>query len=116
MQDLKGCACTGISLPRLLRPAILSTLAKGGSHGYAMMEELRRLSVVGDRVPDHTGVYRMLQAMEKEGLVASDWECPESGPAKRNYRLTTRGRACLERWKQTLGEYRRTIDVLLKSL
>ena len=71
MQDLKGCACTGKSLPRLLRPAILSTLAKG-SHGYAMMEELRRLSAVGDRVPDHTGVYRMLQAMEKEGLVASD--------------------------------------------
>lgn len=116
MQDLTNCACTGKSLPRLLRPAILSVLAKGGSHGYAMFEELRRLAVVGDRVPDHTGVYRMLQVMEKEGLVVSDWECPESGPAKRNYRLTTRGRACLERWKRTLDEYRRTIDLLLKSL
>jgi len=116
MQDLKNCACSGKSLPRLLRPAILSTLAKGGSHGYAMMEELRCLSVVGDGVPDHAGVYRMLQVMEKEGLVASDWKCPESGPAKRHYHLTARGRACLQRWKRTLGEYRHTIDMLLKSL
>ena len=116
MQDLKGCACTGKSLPRLLRPAILSVLAKGGSHGYAMIEELRRLAVVGDHAPDHTGVYRALQAMEKEGLVASDWEHPETGPARRNYRLTTRGKACLERWKGTLDDYRHAIDMLLKSL
>jgi DNA-binding PadR family transcriptional regulator len=116
MENLEGCACTGKSLPRLLRPAILSVLAKGGSHGYAMIEELRRLAVVGDHPPDHTGVYRMLQLMEREGLVASDWECRQSGPARRNYRLTPKGEACLERWKQTLDEYRRTIDMLLQSL
>jgi DNA-binding PadR family transcriptional regulator len=116
MQELKGCACTGKSLPRLLRPAILSVLAKNSSHGYAMIEELKRLAVVGDHPPDHTGVYRMLQVMEKEGLVASDWECGASGPARHNYRLTPKGRACLERWKRTLDEYRRTIDMLLKSL
>jgi len=116
MQELKGCACTGKTLPRLLRPAILSVLAKGGSHGYAMIEELKGLAVVGDHPPDHTGVYRMLQVMEKEGLVVSDWDCPGSGAARHNYRLTPRGKACLERWKRTLDEYRRTIDMLLKSL
>jgi len=81
-----------------------------------MIEELRRLAVVGDHPPDHTGVYRMLQVMEKEGLVVSDWECPGSGAARHNYRLTPKGRTCLERWKRTLDEYRRTIDMLLKSL
>ena len=116
MPDLKGCACTGKSLPRLLRPAILSVLAKGGSHGYAMIEELKGLAVVGDHPPDHTGVYRMLHVMEKEGLVVSDWDCPASGAARHNYRLTPKGKACLERWKRTLDEYRRTIDMLLKSL
>ena len=115
MQSLKNCACAGKSLPKLLRPAVLSVLAKGASHGYAVIEELRRLGVCGERVPDHTGVYRVLQAMETEGLVASGWEHPRSGPAKRIYRLTPRGGTCLKKWKGTLEGYQRTIDMLLRS-
>ena len=116
MQDLKNCACAGKSLPKLLRPAVLSVLAKGGSHGYAIMECLKRQDLCGGRVPDHTGVYRTLGTMETEGLIHSGWEHPSSGPAKRSYRLTTKGRACLRSWKRTLQDYRRTIDSLLKSL
>lgn len=116
MQDLKNCACAGKSLPKLLRPAVLSVLAKGDSHGYAIIDCLKRQALCGDRPPDHTGVYRALQAMEMEGLIASDWEHPASGPAKRNYRLTAKGRTCLRKWKGTLEDYKRTINVLLRSL
>jgi DNA-binding PadR family transcriptional regulator len=116
MQTLTNCACTGKSLPKLVRPVLLSVLAKGASHGYAVMDELARLGVFGSRRPDHTGVYRALQAMEKEGHLVSDWEHPPSGPPRRCYRLTAKGRACLARWKQTLREYRRTIDILLAAL
>jgi len=116
MHELRSCACTGRSLPKLVRPAVLSVLARGQSHGYAIIEELKRLALCGDRPPDHTGVYRALQGMETEGLIASDWEHPQSGPAKRNYRLTARGRSCLRKWKGTLEDYRRTIDMLLRSL
>jgi DNA-binding PadR family transcriptional regulator len=116
MQDLKNCACAGKSLPKLLRPALLSVLAKGNSHGYGILEHLKRQALCGDRPPDHTGVYRALQAMETEGLIASDWQHPASGPAKRNYRLTAKGKTCLKRWKSTLQDYRRAIDMLLRSL
>jgi len=116
MQELTSCACTGRSLPKLVRPAALSVLAKGASHGYAIIEEMKRLALCGDRPPDHTGVYRALQAMETEGLIASDWEHPPSGPAKRSYKLTPKGRTCLKKWKGTLEDYRRTIDMLLRSL
>ncbi len=116
MQDLKNCACAGKSLPKLVRPSVLSVLAKGGSHGYAIMECLKREHLCGDRLPDHTAVYRTLGAMETEGLIVSDWEHPSSGPAKRSYRLTARGRTCLRKWRCTLQDYKRTIDLLLRSL
>jgi DNA-binding PadR family transcriptional regulator len=116
MKDLSNCACAGKTLPKLLRPVILSVLATGRSHGYAITEELGRLAAFAGQPPDHTGVYRALQAMEAEGLIASDWDHPESGPAKRNYTLTPRGKRCLKRWKSTLRRYRRTIDMLLRSI
>jgi biotin synthase len=116
MQSLTGCACTGKSLPKLLRPAMLAVLAKGASHGYAIVEELRRLAVCGRCSPDHTGVYRALGTMETEGLIASDWEHSQSGPARHVYKLTPKGRACLKKWKGTLQDYRQTIDMLLQSL
>ncbi len=116
MQELTSCACAGKSLPKLVRPAVLSVLAKGTSHGYAILEELKRLTFCGDCPPDHTAVYRALQAMETEGLIASGWEHASSGPAKHSYSLTPKGRACLRKWKSTLKDYRRTIDMLLRSL
>ena len=116
MQSLTNCACTGKTLPKLLRPVILSVLAQGDSHGYAITEHLGRLAAFAQQPPDHTGVYRALQAMEKEGLILSDWEHSKTGPGKRNYRLTPKGGACLTQWKRTLEEYRRTIEVLLASL
>jgi DNA-binding PadR family transcriptional regulator len=116
MQDIANCACTGKTLPKLLRPIILSMLSAGDSHGYAITERLRHLAVFAGQPPDHTGVYRALQAMEKESLIVSDWEHSKTGPGKRCYRLTPKGRACLKRWKRTLEEYRRTIELLLASL
>lgn len=116
MKSLTNCACTGKTLPKLLRPVILSVLAKGDSHGYAITEELGRLAAFAGQPPDHTGVYRALQSMEAEGLIASDWEHPQSGPAKRTYTLTPKGKCCLKTWKSTLQGYRRTIDMLLRSI
>ena len=116
MQSLTNCACAGKSLPKLLRPVILSVLAKGRSHGYAITERLGQLAVFADQPPDHTGVYRALQTMEREGLILSDWEQPKVGPGRRNYRLTPRGRACSRKWKSTLEDYKRTIDMLVRSL
>ncbi len=116
MQSLTNCACTGKTLPKLLRPVILSVLARGDSHGYAITERLGQLAAFAEQPPDHTGVYRALQGMEQEGLIMSGWEHPKTGPGRRNYTLTPRGRACLKRWKQTLDRYKRTVDLLLASM
>ena len=103
--DFSECSCSGKSLGRMLRPAILGVLAGAPVHGYVVLQRLEELSMYEDSPPDAGGVYRMLKSMQDEGLVESTWETGDSGPAKRRYELTDTGRACLAEWRDTLQSY-----------
>lgn len=110
--DFVACACTGRTLGKLVRPYILALLANGTAHGYALLEQLAQAGVE----PDHSGVYRALNGMEQEGLVTSRRASASAGPTRWEYELTANGRACLERWRESLTEYRTAIDELLKLI
>ncbi|MBN2137385.1 MAG: helix-turn-helix transcriptional regulator [Sedimentisphaerales bacterium] len=112
---LNKCICSGKSLDRMLRPAVLTVLEASdeGLHGYAIDRELCSFSFFKQRGPDYTGLYRLLKRMEKEGLLCSTESDSHSGPAKRIYKLTPRGRTCLSRWLDSLQEYREMLDDLL---
>jgi DNA-binding PadR family transcriptional regulator len=112
----KPCACTGNSLDRLLRPAIMGLLARRPMHGYVLLQELQSLRMFGGQAPDPTGVYRTLRLMEEEGMLAAAWDLADSGPARRRYRMTKAGKSCLATWIKTLEDYRASIDQLLKTL
>lgn len=114
--DITQCACSGKTLDRLLRPVILATFARAGTHGYDLVQQLGRLNLFADSPPDASGIYKTLKLMEKEGLVSSDWDLGDHGPAKRRYALTKDGRTCLKRWAGTLLAYRAQIDGLLAIL
>ena len=47
-------------------------------------------------------LYRLLRALEEEGLVASEWDESSPGPAKRRYALTTEGAQLLDQWVEAL--------------
>jgi DNA-binding PadR family transcriptional regulator len=66
----------------------------------------------GGKKPDATGVYRMLKSMEAAGLVTSEWDTTQAGPAKRTFELTDEGRATLRRWIDALACYQLTIGEL----
>jgi DNA-binding PadR family transcriptional regulator len=114
--DLDQCACSGKTLARLLRPAILALLARGKTHGYDVVQQLQGLEMFADLPPDTSGVYKVLKFMEEEGLVSAHWEPGDSGPAKRSFALTKDGAGCLDRWSETLKLYRTQIDGLLAIL
>jgi PadR family transcriptional regulator PadR len=114
--EFKECPCSGKSLVRLVRPAILGVLAQGPLHGYLVIQKLERLSFFKNQSPDPTGIYRALKSMEEEGLLVSKWDMAQSGPARRLFTLTEDGRDCLERWFQTLGEYRKDVDNMIVFL
>ena len=63
---------------------------------------------------DVGNLYRVLRALEEQGLVASEWDETLPGPAKRTYELTDAGAAALERWAAALTETRTRIDRFLE--
>jgi len=73
---------------------ILSALAAGPLHGYAVIKEVARLS--DDRVRLAAGtLYAALDRLADEGLVVVDREETVDGRPRRYYRLTEPGAAAL---------------------
>jgi DNA-binding PadR family transcriptional regulator len=114
--DLDQCACSGRTLDRLLRPAVLALLAREKTHGYDVVQKLKELEMFAEVPPDTSGVYKVLKSMEEEGLICSNWEFGDMGPAKKQYALTKQGKDCLKKWAETLRAYRAQIDGLLTLL
>lgn len=114
---LDKCVCSGKSLDRMLRPAILTILSDRtlGLHGYAIEKELQAFKFFRNHPPDYTGLYRLLKRMDAEGLLSSKESDSQAGPSRRIYRLTGRGRICLCRWLDSLMEYQEMLDDLLKQ-
>ena len=75
---------------RFSEPALLLLLRERPTHGYELLEALPALT--GEARVDMGNLYRVLRALEEDGLVTSRWEAGEPGPAKRTYDLTD-GRA-----------------------
>lgn len=113
MLEKVACPCDGGTLDRLIQPAILVLLADGPLHGYLLTERISKLPGFAGQKPDTSGVYRFLNTMERRGLVASVWDAPEKGPAKKSYQLTAAGADCLRRWIKTLENHRRRISAFL---
>jgi PadR family transcriptional regulator PadR len=110
---LAACPCAGKTLERLIRPAVLMTLAQEPLYGYKIVQRLTEMPMFDGQKPNAAGVYRTLKAMSDEGLVIPSWELSVSGPAKRLYTLTDKGEHCLASWMLTLYQYRNAIDALL---
>lgn len=99
------------TLPRhYLKPCLLLLLAEGPSHGYELLEQVRRMGIKG---AEPGGLYRYLRAMEKEEMVSSWWEPSQAGPARRTYVLTEKGRRGLNESVQSLREVREILVSLL---
>ena len=74
---------------------LLSTLARGPSHGYAVAEALREQSGGAIDLAEGT-LYPALHRLESAGALSSRWA--EAGGRKRRvYALTSRGRKALAR-------------------
>ena len=95
------------ALPRhYLKPCLLLLLAEGPSHGYELLEQVRRLGIQG---AEPGGLYRYLRSMEKDELVRSWWEPSQAGPARRTYVLTDAGHGALRASVDALRDVRRLL-------
>ncbi len=93
------------------RSCLLLLIAERPSHGYDLLERLRRLGVPAT---DPGGLYRSLRSMEREGLATSRWEMSAAGPARRTYVLTDRGWRWLHVWATAIAESRLILSSYLE--
>ena len=91
---------------------LLLLLRERKTHGYDLLERLPELT--GEERIDVGNLYRVLRALEEQGLVSSEWDESLPGPAKRTYELTEAGAAALDRWAASLAETRAHIDRFLE--
>jgi len=80
---------------RFAEPSLLLLLRERPAHGYDLLERLPELS--GEQRVEMGNLYRLLRALEDEGLVTSEW-----ADGKRTYSLSPQGEALLEQWVEAL--------------
>ena len=95
---------------------ILVTLAQGDRHGYGIMQEVEERTGGGLELGPGT-LYRSLRQLMDRGLIdeADDPGEPpsESGPPRRSYRITERGRALAAEEARRLQALSRWADAAL---
>ena len=94
-----------------LVPVLLLMLRQWSSYGYELME---KMSNFGLAAMNPGTFYRTLRQMEKDGMVSSNWDTSEGGPARRVYSITDAGEAYLNYWAQSLNQYQRMMETFFR--
>jgi DNA-binding PadR family transcriptional regulator len=110
------CPCSGVTLDRLIQPAILIVLSQKCLHGYGIGKALAEMRMFHERQPDMTGLYRTLKDMQRRGLIESSFVRSGKGPRARVFQTAAPGLVCLKRWVCSLNDYRDGLnDLLLRA-
>jgi PadR family transcriptional regulator PadR len=92
---------------------LLSVVARGPSHGYAIIEQLRLRSRGAFELREGT-VYPALYRLERAGLLSSAVG-HVAGRPRRTYRLTGAGLAALRERRDAWRELVRSVNAVLKG-
>jgi PadR family transcriptional regulator PadR len=75
-------------------PLVLGILAEGESYGYAILQQVTKLS--GGRMDWTDGMlYPLLHRLERQGQVTASWTTSDIGRRRKQYALTKAGHAAL---------------------
>ena len=107
-----GGTASSLAIRRFIEPCILLLLREQARHGYDLAQSLAEFGI---QPIDPSMVYRVLRNMEGAGLIVSQWESGNSGPARRVYRLTALGNGYLADSVAQLWETDRIIHHFLDS-
>ena len=92
---------------------LLSIVATGPKHGYAVIESLRSSSEGAFDLPEGT-IYPALNRLEREGLLGSDWSVVR-GRKRRTYHLTEAGGASLQDQRRGWEAFAVAVDHVVKG-
>ena len=93
-----------------IRPIVLATLAHGEGYGYELSQRIQYIS--GGTIEwNASTLYPLLHRLETEHLIEAIWRPSDSGPRRKYYRLTAKGRRAVDAEKL---QWMRVHDVLVK--
>lgn len=110
------CACKGYNLDKFIQPIIFLILCEKECSGYAIIKQMSEYSIFRLGNPDATGVYRHLKTMEERGHIRAVEYMDEYQTMKKKYAITETGVECLKNWKNTLVDYRKSINELIEKI
>jgi PadR family transcriptional regulator, regulatory protein PadR len=90
-----------------LQYCVLSILGAEERYGFDLV---RALAEHDGMVTSEGTIYPLLSRLRRDGLVESTWQESSSGPPRRYYRLTERGRSALEGFKLEWRRFRDAVD------
>ncbi|MGD0621765.1 MAG: helix-turn-helix transcriptional regulator [Thermacetogeniaceae bacterium] len=111
--DARGEVMKGRHEP-LLQPILLLLLSEKSTHGYELHEKLAAFGL--DVSVEPTTVYRRLRRFEELGLVTSQWETQDTGPARRLYEITPEGASNLQSFSAVLRKRRDQFDFIITRI
>jgi len=94
-----------------LVPILLLMLREWSSYGYELME---KMTTFGLSTMNPGTFYRTLRQMEKNGMVCSNWDTSEAGPARRVYSITDAGETYLKYWADSLNRYQKMMETFFR--
>jgi len=94
---------------------ILAVLQAGSLHGYAIARQIEQRSS-GAFALGEGSLYPALRALERDGMVVSQWEIQATGPARKVYALTEAGRAELAERTHDFRRFTASMELLLRGM
>lgn len=89
---------------------VLALLKDEERYGFDLV---RALGSADGMVTSEGTIYPLLTRLRKDGLVTTTWEESPSGPPRRYYRITPRGRAALTDFTIEWRRFRDAVDRLM---
>lgn len=93
----------------VLEHCVLALLDDTERYGYDLVVELSEAGLVASEGT----IYPLLSRLRKEELVRTTWQESPSGPPRRYYALTDRGRAALADFITSWIDFSRSVDAIL---
>ena len=96
----------------VLEYCILSILRKGDSYVSPLISELKAAKMI---VVEGT-LYPLLTRQKNQGLLSYRWEESPSGPPRKYYSLTEKGRKALEQMDEAWGDVIKTVELIKNGI
>jgi PadR family transcriptional regulator, regulatory protein PadR len=93
---------------------VLKTLSLKPTHGWGISQRINQLSK-GTLDVNQGSLYPALQRLEKDGLIASEWDTTDNNRRARYYRLTAAGRRALSDERESWKKFAAGLDAVLRT-